>query len=209
MRIGKVIILIVILLCFLVAPLCALTFPYDKDLSLVSDITMGLSLVAPGFLALNAPPSDYLSVGVSYASTMAISYFGIRSPLKANIERERPYVGETSRPSDTSEDYDSFPSGHTLMAFAAAAYTQTLSNLWYPDSKSMKVVSIATWTLASATAVLRVVSGNHYVSDVLAGAAIGSVVGFLGPYLTDKIFGRSEQPVQLYIGPTVGMQVSF
>ncbi|MGE4453722.1 MAG: phosphatase PAP2 family protein [Sphaerochaeta sp.] len=207
---GKKYLLVLILLSSLsVSGLYALHFDYNEDLSLVSDTTLALAMASPGLVLLEAPVSDYLTIGGSYGVTMAATYFGIRTPLKALIDKERPYVGETTeRPVDTDEDYDSFPSGHSLMAFAAAAYTQTITSIWYPDSKIMQGASIAGWSLATATAVLRVVSGNHYPIDVLAGAALGSAVGFLGPYLTSKLF-PPDGSVQILAGPVVGMQVAF
>lgn len=201
-------ILLTILLMLATPNLFSLSFAYDEDLSTVSDVTLGLTALAPSLFVLSAPPSDYLAIGTSYAGTMVVAY-ATRSVLKHTIERARPYVGEIDRPADTSEDYESFPSGHALMAFSAAAYTQTLQALWYPDSKAMKAVSYATWGLAATTATLRVLSGNHHLGDVLAGAAIGSAIGFLGPYLTNRLLAHDEHAPQIMIGPTVGMQVSL
>ena len=38
-------------------------------------------------------------------------------------------------------------------------------------------------SLAVATGVQRILSGNHFITDVLAGAAIGSLTGFVVPFL--------------------------
>jgi|LSQX01.3.fsa_nt_gb membrane-associated phospholipid phosphatase len=95
------------------------------------------------------------------------------------------------------------------MAFSAAAYAQTMQLLFYPDSTTMKAVSATTWILAATTATLRVISGNHYLEDVLAGAAIGSAIGFLGPYLTYRLLQRDSNAPHILAGPVVGMQVSF
>ena len=205
---NKRILVMVLLLTLSISGIYSLQFEYDENLSLASDVTLAMTMATPGLLVFEAPVSDYLAIGSSYGITMVGAYFGVRTPLKAIIDRERPYVGEDSRPDDTSEDYDSFPSGHALMAFTSAAYTQTITSLWYPDSQVMRAASIAAWSLATATAVLRVVSGNHYPTDVLAGAAIGSALGFLGPYLTNKLFPHDDS-VQILAGPMVGMHLAF
>lgn len=205
---NKRILVMVLLLTLSISGIYSLQFEYDENLSLASDVTLAMTMATPGLLVFEAPVSDYLAIGGSYGITMVGAYFGVRTPLKAIIDRERPYVGEDSRPDDTSEDYDSFPSGHALMAFTSAAYTQTITSLWYPDSQVMRAASIAAWSLATATAVLRVVSGNHYPTDVLAGAAIGSALGFLGPYLTNKLFPHDDS-LQILAGPMVGMRVAF
>ncbi len=207
---GKKCLLVLVLLSLLsISGLYALQFDYNEDLSLASDVTLAMAMATPGLLVFEAPVSDYLVIGGSYGITMASAYFGVRTPLKMLIDKERPYVGEvTERPAGTDEDYDSFPSGHSLMAFAAAAYTQTLTSFYYSDSEIMQAATIAGWSLATATAVLRVVSGNHYPIDVLAGAVLGSAVGFLGPFLTSKLF-PPDGSVQILAGPVVGMQLAF
>lgn len=199
---------IVLIFCFTLSPLAAFTFEYNESLSKASDITLGLTLVTPGVLGLIAPPSDYIAIVSSYAGTM-VSAYGVRTVLKQVIHKPRPYVGQIDRPADTSEDYESFPSGHSIMAFSAAAYAQTMQLLFYPDSTTMKAVSATAWILAATTATLRVISGNHYLEDVLAGAAIGSAIGFLGPYLTYRLLQRDSNAPHILAGPVVGMQVSF
>ncbi|WP_345907539.1 phosphatase PAP2 family protein [Sphaerochaeta sp. UBA5849] len=204
----KTFIAALLILCFSVSSLSALDFTYDANLSKASDITLALTLATPGVLGLIAPPSDYVAIGSSYAATMTGAY-GMRTILKQVIHKPRPYVGQLDRPIDTSEDYESFPSGHSIMAFSAAAYAQAMQLLFYPDSTTMKVVSATTWVLAATTATLRVVSGNHYLKDVLAGAAMGSAIGFLGPYITQQLLKKDADAPTVLAGPVVGMQVSF
>ncbi len=186
-------------------------FPYNETLSLVSDITSALTMLAPGAFLFVAPSSDWVGLGLTYAPTVIASY-AVRTVLKNTISRERPYMlaGNTDPyPSDTSEKNQSFPSGHTLMAFSSAAFTQTVFSLKYPDAPYKTAVTATTWALAATTAILRVASGNHFVTDVLGGAAIGSALGFAGPYLSHLMFKDKEGSPTLLIGPSVGMQVSL
>lgn len=200
-----------LILCFSVSSLSALDFTYDANLSKASDITLGLTLITPGILGLIAPPSDYIAIATSYAGTIAGAY-GVRTFLKQVVHKPRPYVQDgMPLPDgvDPDENYESFPSGHSIMAFSSAAYTQAMQLLFYPDSTTMKVVSATTWILAATTATLRVVSGNHYLEDVLAGAAMGSAIGFLGPYITHQLLKRDADAPTVLAGPVVGMRVSF
>ncbi len=198
---------VTLLLCAML-PLFSLSFSYNKELDTIGDITSALSLAAPALLFIDAPSGDYLTIATSWGATMLTSY-GTRTLLKHTIDRERPYVGQPSRPTDTSEDNDSFPSGHTLMSFASAAYLQTMGSLFYPDSKTVKITGIATWTLAGTTAILRVVGGSHHLTDVLAGAAIGSALGFLGPWISSKLVQNDRHAPTLVVGPTVAVQVGL
>ncbi|MBI9095710.1 MAG: phosphatase PAP2 family protein [Sphaerochaeta sp.] len=210
--------LLILLMVLITAPLLAVNwfderfiYPYNENISLASDITSGLTMLAPAVFLFAAPSSDWVEIGLTYGTTTLASY-AVRTVLKNTITRPRPYMvpGNTDpHPSDTSEQDQSFPSGHTLMAFSSAAYTQTVFSLNYPDSPYKGAVTTATWALAVTTAVLRVASGNHFVTDVLAGAAIGSVLGFAGPYLTHLMFKDKANAPTLMIGPSVGMQISL
>jgi len=62
-------------------------------------------------------------------------------------------------------NYDSFPSGHTATAFAAAS---TLS-YFYPNG----AVPYISYSLATAVAISRVMEETHWVSDCVLGAGIG------------------------------------
>jgi hypothetical protein len=71
----------------------------------------------------------------------------------------------TLRPDGSS--YNSFPSGHTTQAFAAA----TFLNEEYQDR--YKWMPYASYGLASSVGLLRVANNKHFISDVLVGAGLG------------------------------------
>jgi undecaprenyl-diphosphatase len=65
-------------------------------------------------------------------------------------------------------DQFSFPSGHTITAFAVAV---SLS-LFYPS------LTIGLMFCAASVAASRIILGMHFLSDVLAGAAIGGSLAY-------------------------------
>ena len=67
-------------------------------------------------------------------------------------------------------DQFSFPSGHTMTAFAVAVPLL----LFYPT------LAIGLLFCAISIAASRILLGMHFLSDVLAGAAIGGTLGYLG-----------------------------
>jgi len=67
-------------------------------------------------------------------------------------------------------DQFSFPSGHTMTAFAVAIPL----SLFYPT------LSIGLLFCALSIAMSRIVLGMHFLSDVVAGALIGTALGYLG-----------------------------
>lgn len=85
--------------------------------------------------------------------------------LKAIAGRHRP--DETDNPYifQPFSGHDSFPSGHTTMAFAlATSLSNEIHNGW---------ASAALFTFATGTAWSRLNDERHWFSDVLGGAAVG------------------------------------
>lgn len=98
--------------------------------------------------------------------------------LKRAIGRKRPCSMEphcwaTLLPPDQF----SFPSGHTITAFAI---TLALSG-FYP------IMLPGLLFCAASVAASRILLGMHFLSDVLAGAAIGSGIGFLIADVTARL----------------------
>jgi membrane-associated phospholipid phosphatase len=89
--------------------------------------------------------------------------------FKLLIGRERP--GETDSPHRFGHGGDSFPSGHTTVAFAAA---QVLADEMPQEQWGWKVFA---YGLAGATAYARLDSNAHWLSDTVAGAALGISTG--------------------------------
>jgi len=89
--------------------------------------------------------------------------------LKHTINRERPPVA-----AQLVETHDpSFPSGHSSAAFAIAAALVILlwTKQWQPRHPGM--VGVGVVVVASISAALRLYLKVHWLSDVLAGSAIG------------------------------------
>lgn len=166
-----------------------LMMPYSKPLHIVGTGTMALAMASPAVFAI-MPGSEWLTVGTMYAETMLLAN-GIKEWTKLLVYRARPYMYFDGYPQDKLEDGDwncSFPSGHTTLAFAGAAFTTMVYCQCYPDSNWSYVVAGVSFGLAAITGGLRMASGNHFFTDVLAGAILGTACGFAVPYMHTKLF---------------------
>lgn len=95
------------------------------------------------------------------------------------------------RPDNSTRN--SFPSGHTATAFAAA----TMLHKEYGESSPW--YSIAGYTAAAATGISRILNNRHWISDVIAGAGIGIISMELGYFIGDLIF-KDKGIDRKYIG---------
>jgi membrane-associated phospholipid phosphatase len=102
-------------------------------------------------------------------------------------------------PSDrvTAEGSFSFYSGHTSYAFAIATSFSYTFMLRHPRSKWSWAVWASTLTVATIEPILRVESGDHFPTDTIVAALVGTSFGVLIPALH-----RLKLPANLSISPT-------
>ena len=169
--------------------------PYSKPLHIVGTGTMLMAMATPAVFAI-MPSGEWLTVGTMYLETMLLAN-GIKEWTKLLVYRARPYMYFDDYPQDKLEDGDwncSFPSGHTTLAFAGVAFTTMVFCQCFPESKWQFAVAGTAFGLAAITGALRMASGNHFFTDVLAGAFIGTTCGFAVPYMHTKLFyGKFER----------------
>jgi membrane-associated phospholipid phosphatase len=104
--------------------------------------------------------------------------------------------------------YNSFPSGSTAYAFLGATFLSTTFSREYPESKWKLPVILGSYTLASGIASMRILSGSHFPSDVLIGAVIGSLYGWLIPVLHIKDNNKNNLSMNL-TGNGILVSLSF
>jgi undecaprenyl-diphosphatase len=124
-----------------------------------------------------------LTYSVMYSQSVLLT-FGTRNLLKNNITRFRPYMYDGRNLHDfEAGDHNSFPSGSSSMAFLSATFLSTTFAQEYPDSKWKLPIIIGSYTLAASVGIMRISSKQHFITDVFAGAAIGSFYGWIIPFL--------------------------
>ena len=101
--------------------------------------------------------------------------------------------------------YNSFPSGHTAMAFTSA----TLLHKEYGYLSPW--VSIAGYTAATITGISRALNNRHWLSDIVVGAGVGILSTEVGYLIADKLFKNRGlvRPVDEWEPVRIGRKPSF
>jgi membrane-associated phospholipid phosphatase len=147
--------------------------PEVVGLAVAGVFTVGRFVDAPRFRAMSYDLLDAFLVNWAWTSA-----------FKAAVARERP----------NGEDDKSFPSGHASNAFALAAVTERHYG-WK--------AGVPAYALASLVALSRPQRNKHYLTDVMAGATLGYLVG----HTVVRVNGRPlDTPggIEVSLSPVVG-----
>jgi membrane-associated phospholipid phosphatase len=122
---------------------------------------------------------------------------------KFSVGRRRPFVRYATEPREPgSDDEMSFWSGHTSLAFALAISAGVVAH--QRDYAVEPYVWGVGLTLATATGYLRIAADQHYLSDVILGAVIGSAFGVAVPLLLHRDTLVGTTPAPLSVSPIPG-----
>lgn len=130
-------------------------------------------------LAVNSDSEGYwlpMIERLAWEHVGALAATTVRIPIKKIIDRNRPNGGT-----------EGFPSGHATRAFSYVGMTYrnidalNLNPVWEYSAKSIET------GFGYSTAWARVEAGEHYPTDVLAGAALGN---FVALFIYDAFFDK-------------------
>jgi membrane-associated phospholipid phosphatase len=161
---------------------------FDPGWRTTSDVTIAATYgLAVGTLVLDGGlegASDLVVVAESVLLSNAVGAL-----VNLGARRPRPLAYGTAAPEDErlrGNTSLSFFSGHTAGAFAAALSTYATLRRRHPDSPLPYVALAVGVTAASFIGTTRVLAGDHFPTDVVAGALVGSALGLLLPALHDS-----------------------
>lgn len=163
------------------APLDLLMKPY----TLMGNV--GMLFIVLGVLMLCFKQTR--KAGFSALCAMLIGLVVVNFTIKPLVSRPRPWLTIESFINLVPEhDPNSFPSGHTNAAFAFA-----LAVCISAPKKWMKVSAVCAAVLMGLS---RLYVGVHFPSDVIVGAAIGSLCGLAGAWVVKRVWGRLPARLQ-------------
>lgn len=125
-------------------------------------------VAAVGFVALMAMVVSFLMKGFFQAPRPAGVFMASNRMHELNLVAGEPLL-----------TYSSFPSGHTISAFALFGFLAFIS-----ANKHLKMVFLS---LAIFVGLSRVYLLHHFLRDVYAGAAIGTLIAMLAYYVCTQI----------------------
>jgi membrane-associated phospholipid phosphatase len=151
-----------------------------RTIAAPGSLIIGTGMYASGRLMKN---ERLASLGLHGTEALLIGE-GTAVLLKGVFGRERPYV---SMPEPNPYNYQlwrgfkgdskftSFPSGHTVAGFAAAAAVTSETAGWWPGWRWG--IGTVMYGGAALVGVSRMYENRHWASDVITGAAIGTFAG--------------------------------
>ncbi|MBC8527596.1 MAG: phosphatase PAP2 family protein [Candidatus Cloacimonetes bacterium] len=156
---------------------------YNSNLNQVSDYTTYSNLTIPIIISFLVDKENFLSDMAIYGETIYLQ-LGFVKWCKFLTKRNRPYTYNATIPNYEKETRDarfSFVSLHTSTAFCSAVFISSIYK--EKGGKNPTLFCVANLSLATVTGILRIASGEHFLTDIIGGAIIGSAIGYFIPRL--------------------------
>jgi membrane-associated phospholipid phosphatase len=172
-----------------------------RDVATPGSVVIGISMYTAGRLTRNYRMADLglhgleaLAVGQITAEVLK-GIFGRARPLVDTVNYN-PHDFELGRGFRKGSEYRSFPSGHTISAFAAAAAVSSETSRWWPHTRW--IIGPILYTGAAASGLSRMYHNRHWASDVLMGAAFGTMAGLK---VVEYHHSRPGNPIDRWLLP--------
>lgn len=143
----------------------------------------GAVVLTQGIYGLLRHDEQSLRYAAQSAAALVINT-GVVYSLKYSIDRKRPFEAHPEYVPYELDTSPSFPSGHTSFAFTTATNLTLQYKKWY--------VAVPAYLWAGGIAYSRVHLGEHYPTDVLAGAAIGAGSAMAAHYINRWLGSRNS-----------------
>lgn len=173
----------------------------------------GSYLLPLTFLAYGNTNEDFWDLALMYGEVLLIQG-SINGIVKGVVLRTRPYVYDAGTSLDektTTRARISFFSGHTAGTSAVTFFTAKVFTE-YIENETVDIIIWSTAALIPAiTAYSRVHNHWHFPTDVMAGYALGALVGYFIPELHKNSIGEtvSITPSLIPGMSTLNLQIRF
>jgi membrane-associated phospholipid phosphatase len=162
------------------------TYNWSPSSAEWSNVLLVTAIASPLLLfTSSAVRNDAGTFSTMYLQNILTTYSVSHLP-KGLVSRYRPYVYNENAPDEIKQNVDathSFLSAHASVAFASAIFLSTTFAKYNPDSNLKPYVWSSSLLLATVVGYLRYAAGQHFPTDIIAGAVVGSVIGYLIPLI--------------------------
>lgn len=162
------------------------SYNYSKAAAKASDYFFVGSMPLPMILFIDKKiRKDALNVTLLYLESVGITgSVYVTSAMLAN--RFRPYaynpnVDESKRTRGGARN--SFFAGHVAIVSNSVFFTAQTYIDYHPEMKHKWMLYAGAGLVTSTTGYLRIKAGQHFLTDVLTGAAVGTLSGLLVPFI--------------------------
>ncbi len=161
---------------------CLAVTQFSATADATSDALFVASLALPIALELGRGlDDDSLRRGGAYAASVGATAL-TAGLVKITVQRDRPYTyhrhpSVVAYTAAAHGNDHSFFSGHTSLSFAALTSGAMLYQPTTTSARARAGVWAGAGALGAATGVLRIRAGQHFPTDVMVGAAVGTAFG--------------------------------
>ena len=158
----------------------------SESASKISDVPFYLSFGTPFLLLLDKETrshSGQISVLLLESLSTTATLFSITAGL---VERSRPRVYDENLELGerlVNDNQRSFYSGHVAASATATFFAAQVFSDFFPDSPAKPYIWAGAAIVPAIVGHYRIQSGNHFLSDVLVGYALGAASGIFIPKL--------------------------
>lgn len=155
--------------------------PVSTPADVGSDIALLAVAGGAALAGLRSLPAEQWHGNFAVFANTATWTYATTEWSKVVIRRKRPvlYTEDAAAAAELRNSQMSMPSGHTALAFAAATSYFVMAGRQHLAHRTRNAALL--YAGAVAVASLRVAAGKHFPTDVIAGAALGSAIGWLVP----------------------------
>lgn len=164
-------------------------YPNNAYFKALSSTAKPVAVAIPfGMLAVSLISENDATTLKAYEAAASIAVAAIATEaMKKVIQRKRPYEVYNDIYPDSYDNGSSFPSGHTSIAFSVATSLTLNYKKWYVAAPALL------W--ASGVGYSRIYLGEHYPTDIAAGAVVGAASAVATHWLQKKLFAEKKKRV--------------
>ena len=156
--------------------------------------------------------SDAGKIGLLYLESMAVTGT-LYSTAVISANRFRPYAYNPEAPMAFRQGggaKNSFFAGHVALVGTSTFFIAKVFSDYHPESKLRPYLWTAAALATATTGYLRHRGGRHFPSDILTGAAVGTLSGILIPQFHKiKLIKNQNMTLLPFVGPSRGIAMLY